>query len=351
MSGTHLTPRERFLKTVAHRQPDRPPIMIWLTDEIRRQLETHFERRSGNRSIEENLEVDFRYVYPISLTPDSGMPSAAPVQMPRGVYQDVVSKPLAWIQTLEDVRRYAPARNPKAFDFSGLPEACRAACPFVRVLGTPGMFDIVNGLGARGRGIEELLCEMISGDRVAVALIDKHLDHDYQYCQAGLEAGKGEIEVLHIGEDCGHQGATLFSPSFFRSFFVPRLKRFVDLAHRHGAVCMMHSCGSIREILPILIDEVGMDIQDACQPEAKGMEPAGLKRDFGSRITFCGMLSLQETLTHGTAEDCRREAEWLVRVIGKDGGYIFAPANTITEDAPLENILAAYEVATGKDLL
>lgn len=38
-------------------------------------------------------------------------------------------------------------------------------------------------------------------------------------------------------------------------------------------------------------------------------------------------------------------------MIGKDGGYIFAPANTITEDAPLENILAAYEVATGKDLL
>ena len=38
------------------------------------------------------------------------------------------------------------------------------------------------------------------------------------------------------------------------------------------------------------------------------------------------------------------------KVIGKDGGYIFAPTNTITMETPLENILAIYEVATGKDL-
>lgn len=80
------------------------------------------------------------------------------------------------------------------------------------------------------------------------------------------------------------------------------------------------------------------------------MEPESLKRDVGDRITFCGMLSLQQTLTHGTPDDCRREARHRVDVIGRNGGYIFAPANTITRDTPLANILAAYEVATGKAL-
>ena len=80
------------------------------------------------------------------------------------------------------------------------------------------------------------------------------------------------------------------------------------------------------------------------------MEPEDLKRDFGDQLTFCGMISLQQTLTHGTEEECRQEAERRIRVIGKNGGYIFAPPNTITMDTPLENILTIYEVATGKEL-
>ncbi len=354
MPVTHPTPRERFKLTVAHKQPDRPPVNIWPTPEIRAKLEHHFERRLGNCSIEEALEIDFRGVNPVPIA--AAVASREPLNAVNrttegGVYQDVVSKPLAWIKTLEDVARYAPARDPKAFDFSGIPEACRAAQPFVRTFGNYGIFDLVNGLGARGMGIEDLLCGMTTEDPVILALIEKHLDHDYRYCQAGLEAGNGEIEILAIGEDCGHQQGLLFPPAFFKGFFAPRLKRFVDLAHRHGAACLMHSCGAVREIISTLIEDVGLDVLQACQPEAKGMEPAGLKRDFGDRITFSGMLGLQKTLVHGTVQDCRREAERLVTIIGKNGGYIFEPTNSITKDVPLENVLAVYEVATGKDLL
>lgn len=354
MSVTKITPQERFNLTVAHKQPDRPPVNIWPTPEIRAKLEHHFERRFGDRSIERALEIDFRGVNPISIAaaPVPRQPlKAMPTTTEGGIYQDVVSKPLAWIKTLEDVERYVPAHDPKAFDFSGIPGACRAAHPFVRVFGDAGIFDIVNGLGARGMGIEDLLCGMMTGDSVILALIEKHLDSDFQYCQAGMEAGSGEIELLAIGEDCGHQHGPIFPPAFFKSFFAPRLKRFADLAHRHGALCIMHSCGSVRDILPILIEDMGLDILQACQPEAKGMEPAGLKRDFGDRITFSGMLGLQKTLTSGTVEECRREAERLVTVVGKGGGYIFEPANSITKDVPLENVLAVYEVVTGKNLL
>jgi uroporphyrinogen decarboxylase len=354
MSVTNLTPQERFKLTVTHKQPDRPPVNIWPTPEISAKLEDHFERRLGDCSIERALEIDFRGVNPISIaaaTAPCKPLSVMKTTTEAGIYQDVVSKPLAWIKTLEDVERYVPGNDPKAFDFSGILEACRAARPFVRIFGNYGIFDIVNGLGARGMGIEDLLSGMMSGDPVILALIEKHLDYDFRYCQAGMEAGNGEIELLAIGEDCGHQHAPIFPPTFFKSFFAPRLKRFTDLAHHHGASCIMHSCGSVREIIPILIEDVGLDILQACQPEAKGMEPAGLKRDFGDRITLSGMLGLQKTLTNGTVEECRREAERLVTVIGKDGGYIFEPTNSVTKDVPLENVLTVYEVATGKNLL
>ena len=77
--------------------------------------------------------------------------------------------------------------------------------------------------------------DVLAGDPLTAALIDRHLDFHYEYCRRGLIAGQGEIEVLHIGADCGNQNSALFPPAFFRRFFAPRLKRFVDLAHEHGA--------------------------------------------------------------------------------------------------------------------
>ena len=349
-----MTPRERLKLTLSHQQPDRPPRRIVMTPEVRERLEDHFDERLGTRDVLAVLDVDFREVMP---TPDRDRLRQHPAMRrcgpaADGFYQDTHTRPLAHIQTLDDVEAYLPIRTPDWYDFSGIGETCRRfqAEGFVAVFGNAGITDIVNGLGARGRGYEQLICEIMAEDAVAVALIDKHLDADYEYCRRALEAAGGGIDVLYIGEDCGTQNGPLFSPERFRDFFVPRMKPFADLAHQHGAACMLHSCGSTRQLMPMFIEEIGIDILDAVQPEPVGMDPEGLKRDFGDRITFSGMLSLQQTLAHGTEDDCRREAEHRIRVIGENGGYIFGPPNSITLDTPLGNVLAVYEVATGKDL-
>lgn len=137
------------------------------------------------------------------------------------------------------------------------------------------------------------------------------------------------------------------SPETFDSFFRPRLQCFIDLAHQYGAKAMLHSCGSTRLLQPRLI-EMGLDILDSVQPEPVGMDPEELKREHGDRLTYCGMVSTQQTLPHGTIDECRAEARHRIDVIGKGGGYIFAPAHCIQPDTPLENVLAVYEEATGK---
>jgi uroporphyrinogen decarboxylase len=339
-----MTPLERFRKTLSHQQPDRPPIMALWVPEVGAALTSCLERQFGECDILEQLEIDFRGIGPRAMTPaDSG----AVAENAFGIYQDVTSRPLGWIQTLEDVKRFQPHNNPDSFDYSEINEQCLTHDGYVRFTGSPGIFDIVNRLGARGRGYENILCEIMMEDPVVVAMIDKQLDYDHEFLRRTLEAGQGQIEMMWIGEDCGSQRCPLFDPAFFKRWFAPRLRRFIDLGHQHGAAVKLHSCGSNRELLPIFID-IGLDILDVCQPEPAGMEPEGLKRDFGNDITFCGMLSLQETFPHGTAADCRREVEHRIRVIGQNGGYIFSSGNTFTKDIPLANILAAFEAATGK---
>ncbi|MFO8080614.1 MAG: uroporphyrinogen decarboxylase family protein, partial [Armatimonadota bacterium] len=160
----------------------------------------------------------------------------------------------------------------------------------------------------------------------------------------GLEAAGGAIDILHLGEDCGQQGGRLFPPKIFERFFVPRIKPFIDLAHEHGALAMLHSCGDTHEIMPTFI-EMGLDILDAMQPEPAGMDPAAIKREFGRDLTFCGLVSTQQTLPHGSPDDVRREVRERIEVMGAGGGYVLAPAHCIQPDTPIENVLAMYDEA------
>ena len=241
-----LTPRERLRLTLAHRQPDRPPIQVSMTPEVRQGLEDHLEKRLGYRDVARAFDTDFRHVGPRPRTRGAPTPQSRTC-LTEGFYQDTHSRPLAAIRTLDDVAVYTPARTPEGFDFSVVAEQCRLWHDqgFVTVFGNAGIFDIVNGLGSRGRGYEQLICEIMYQDEVAVALVDKHLRAEYEYCKRGLDAGGGEIDVLDIGEDCGTQNGPLFAPDRFRGFFAPRMKRFADLAHSHGAACMLHSCPAL----------------------------------------------------------------------------------------------------------
>ncbi len=108
---------------------------------------------------------------------------------------------------------------------------------------------------------------------------------------------------------------------------------------------MLRSCGSTRPIWPDLI-EAGVDIYDTVQPEAANMDPAELKAEYGNRICFHGAISTQKTLPFGSPKDVVAEVKLRIETVGKDGGYIIAPAHNIQPDTPLENILAMYSVMT-----
>jgi len=350
-----VTPRERVLTAIAHQEPDRAPIQIYVTPEIDRVLRDHF----SPASYIEEFEVDFRTVAPVPLraprAPEAGSRIACydewgvgyevVTNNAGGTYLEARDLALARLQTMDDVENY-PWPDPDDYDYSVIPAQIDAAGEFAVCLGHAGIPDIINGVG-RGRGMEQVLTDIITGDEVGVAIIDRRVDFYYEWCRRALEAGGGRIDILCLGEDLGSQKGPTMSPATFDAFFRPRLQRFFDLGHRYGCRVMLHSCGSTRMLQPRLI-EMGLDVLDAVQPEPEGMDPEELKREFGSRLTFCGMISTQHTLPHGTPEQCRAEARHRLDVIGRGGGYIFAPAHAIQPDTPLENILAIYEEATGK---
>jgi uroporphyrinogen decarboxylase len=150
------------------------------------------------------------------------------------------------------------------------------------------------------------------------------------------------IHFTTSGDDFGAQRAPLLSQQMFRRQVLPFLADRVRHLRTHtDAAFFHHSCGAIRPLIPALI-EAGVEILNPLQPRAAGMEPAGLKADFGSRLVFYGGVDTQELLPRGTPHEVARETRRLAAVLGRSGGYVLSAAHTLQEDVPAQNVVAMY---------
>jgi uroporphyrinogen decarboxylase len=95
-----------------------------------------------------------------------------------------------------------------------------------------------------------------------------------------------------------------------------------------------------------MIIDAGVDILEPIQIRAAGMDPHGLKEDFGSDICFYGGVDIQRILCQGTPQQVSDEVKRLIDILGRDGGYIIGPGHTYIQiDCPIENIMTMYETA------
>ncbi len=260
-----------------------------------------------------------------------------------GAYPEPSHLALAAIVTMDDFARY-PWPSPDDYDYSAVEAACDRYANYAVCAGDAGRPDILNGV-SRGRGMEQVMIDIMTEDPVGVAIIDKRCDFYYEESRRTLKAGRGKIDILCIGEDTGNQLGPMFPLEVFDAFFRPRLQRYIDLAHQFGCKAMMHSCGDTSKLQSRFI-EMGLDILDAMQPEPQGMNPEVLKQRFQDRLAYCGLISTQQTLPFGTVAECRAEARHRLDLFS-DGGYIFAPAHCIQADNPVGNVLAVFEEALG----
>ena len=111
---------------------------------------------------------------------------------------------------------------------------------------------------------------------------------------------------------------------------------------------MLHSCGDIRLLLPDLI-EAGLDAVNPVQISCKGMDAAGLKRDFGKDITFWGGgCDTQWLLSHGTPEAVSRARHSSrSRSCGRAAALSSSRCTTSWRTCPAENIVAMLDTARG----
>ena len=195
----------------------------------------------------------------------------------------------------------------------------------------------------RLRGMEETLTEMLLEPDVTQVMLRRCAEFTTQLSEAACR--RYDLDWLWLGDDAGGQRSMLIGPDTWRQMVKPLLKQNADAGKRYGVYVAFHSCGTIRPIIPDLI-EIGVDVLNPIQCNCPGMSPLELKKEFGKDLAFMGGVDTQGVLPHGTADQVRKAtAELLEGMTADGGGYILAASHTIPPETPDENIFALYHEA------
>ncbi|MFC1650249.1 uroporphyrinogen decarboxylase family protein [Candidatus Latescibacterota bacterium] len=156
------------------------------------------------------------------------------------------------------------------------------------------------------------------------------------------EALGDRVDIIYLtGTDFGTQRGPITSREIYRDLFMPFFKEMCGWIHENTPwKTMIHTCGGIRPLVDDIIDS-GFDILNPVQTSAEGMDPRELKDAFGDRVVFHGGgIDTQHTLPYGTPEEVYDEVRDRIRILNKDGGYIFNTIHNIQADVPVENVFA-----------
>ncbi|OPZ90260.1 MAG: methylcobalamin:coenzyme M methyltransferase [candidate division TA06 bacterium ADurb.Bin417] len=351
--------RERTFLALDHEVPDRIPFDFWMSAGLQLKLEAALGMT--REAFLDRNDIDLRYIEgpryvgpPLAVLPDGTEPDiwgvprrtvTLAVGGGRETYREVAAFPLAGLSSPEAVEAYPGWPSADWFDYG----AIKAQCEAVRRQGRVAVFmgDRLNRVAQLKpamylRGVEQILLDLSLNPEMARAILGRIRKFYLEYARRIFEAAGGQLDILLMGDDFGCQQGPLLSPRMWLDFLGEGFAAYTGLAHAYGLRVMHHTCGSVRPIVPLMLER-GLDVLQSLQPEAAGMEHRALKAEFGGRLAFHGGISIQQTLPFGTPAQVRREVRERVEALAPGGGYILGTSHNIQADAPVENVLVLMD--------
>jgi len=338
-----MTSRERVLAAINHERPDRIPADLWAEPGVWERLRKDLGAGTDEQ-VREAFDIDIRYVSPIypADTVTNGIRQNmwgerwAKTSSVFGVEWEHTRGALQDAQSLAELEAF-PWPVCDQVDYSRVKEDVRRCEGRAVFYGNADFFE----RPALVRGLENTLVDVLINPDWIELLQEKFISFFIEDFHRTMEAAGGKIDVFWALTDLGTQAGLFMGKETMETFIFRPLKKFADVVHHAGVKLMFHSCGAVRGAIPDLISS-GVDIRNPLQPAATGMEPKGLKQDFGTKIAFHGGIDIHYLLPQKNAEEVAEETGRVAHILGGDGGYVLSPSHNIQLDTPTENIRAMY---------
>jgi len=368
-----MKPRERLLRALEHKEPDRVPIdigsavtSIHIDAYIR--LKRYLGINEKKPQILDNMQqvvvvdepvlqrfhVDTRHIHlkPVKKwrkLPDGGFVDEWGIKWKKpknSHYYDMYEYPLA-NATVEDLDKYSWPDPDDPRRVEGLKEKAENLyynTDYAIVLN--GFGECLFGLPSWLRGHAQFYMDLMVDKKFANAFLDGILDYEIRLAKNALNAVGKYIHVVRVSDDLGMEKGPIISPSLYREMIKPRQKKLYQfIKENSNAKILLHSCGSVYDLIPDFI-EIGVDALNPVQVAAMNMDSKKLKEEFGEKISFWGGgCDTQRVLPFGCLEDVEKEVKRRIKDLAPGGGFVFAPVHNIQYDVSPEKICTLYDAA------
>jgi uroporphyrinogen decarboxylase len=263
-----------------------------------------------------------------------------------------IDPPLADATSPSDIGKDYLLRRLELFDFSAMANKYRT----VSVSDLTGSGDAVINIGTLSslfmmccylRGMENFLMDLAYNQKLAERLTAEVGEFVIEFNRRELDQLGDYAEYYGTWDDVAGQNGMLFSPRQFRKYFLPYYRRLIDQNKRKGLRFGWHVCGSVHEVLPMMID-AGIDVFDVVQTSARDMDIENVYRLYGDRVCLHGGLDVQKLLVEKTQQEVREEVKRIMDLWGTRGGIILAPSHEALPDTSVQSIIAIYETVLGR---
>lgn len=149
------------------------------------------------------------------------------------------------------------------------------------------------------------------------------------------------FDALYTYNDMGYRNGLLFSPETYKKTHYEADRLLYEYFHSKGMKTILHSCGNVSELIPTLI-EVGLDCLQPIEVKA-GMDIISLKEKFGDRISFMGGIDVR-LMCDPNPEKIEQEIKTKFESAKKNGGYIYHSDHSIPKNVSFQQYCRVMEL-------
>jgi len=162
------------------------------------------------------------------------------------------------------------------------------------------------------------------------------------YLAANLAAKPDEVML-------GGSSASLSvsSPSLFRRFELPFIKKASRMCRDAGIISHLHICGRSWKLVEIVAAETDVDVMEPMEePPGGDVDIAEAKRRVGGKLCIKGNINTFDFMMTATPDQVREKCKRLIDAAGPGGGFVLSTGDQCGRDTPHANLFAMVEVAS-----
>ena len=256
------------------------------------------------------------------------------------IYVEVIEYPLANAETKADIDNFS---FPDPYASGRFRDAEALIAKYKNDYLIIGDIEVtVFSLAHQLVGMEKMLIDMMLETEYVIPLFEACADYQ---TKIGLELIKRGADAIWFGDDFGTQLSLIIPPETFREQLKPIYTKMVETFKQANPeiIPILHCDGAVADLLDY-IKEIGFEVFNPVQPGVPGHLPQDMKDRFGQKFAFWGAIDQQVLLPNGTDEELEKDIIEKISILGKDGGYMIAPAHIIQNDVSPARVLEFIEL-------